>query len=273
MEQVSAQIGDARSEESVGHGLQRKGFGLIEAFTCAMPHQKGRPFYRQILRFFAGTFGSRIIELRGLEHLAIENDPFILAMNHTQKLEALFIPSTIGCVRKGKLVRFIADWNLQLIPGIRPIYRAGQVILLDRKPARPAFLNIFRPWLTDKEPAFEAAGRMLREGHSIGFFPEGTTNREPRKLLRGFNGAATLSLTEGIPVVPAGVRFPEHRSDKPIREFERMIIEFGTPMPAPEKTEKPNRRLVHQWHGDIMLGIARLSGKSWQPMASRKKHV
>lgn len=236
-----------------------------------MPGRAGRFRCRCVIRGLLMVFGGRFLELRGLEQLETRHDPFILALNHSQRLEALFIPALFGFLRGGRMVQFIADWNFLLIPGISSVYAAGDVIVLDRKPARPRFLNVLRPWLTPRTPAFERAAALLREGGSVGVFPEGTTNPDARRLLRGFSGVARLSLQTGAPVVPAGVRFPNHRGEGPIRELERMVIEIGPPMAAPERTESPNRRLVHEWHGAIMREIARLSGKEWHAGASRKK--
>lgn len=218
-------------------------------------------------------FRKNIHSLRGVSNIDPDQGPFILALNHTQKLEALFVPSTLSVLRNGEMIRFIADWNLMLVPGIFFVYRAGEVIVLDRKPAKPAFLNIFRPLLTHKMPAMERAANLLDQGHCVGIFPEGTTNSDPKQMLRGFYGAAQLSMTKGVPVVPAGIRFPFHEGDGPIKEMEPMEIEFGTAMPPPETNEKPKRRAVMTFHHAIMQEISRLSGKSWQPDFDRKKHV
>ena len=254
-------------------GDLRSSLKLREALLGHMPHQAGRPWSQLIVRGIAALFRRNILSFRGLSNIGIDRDPFILALNHTQKLEAPFVPATLSVLRQGKMIRFIADWNLMLVPGVYFVYRAGEVIVLDRKPAKPAFLNIFRPLLTDKIAASDRAAELIDEGHSIGIFPEGTTNADSRRLLRGFYGAAQLSITKGVPVVPGGIRFPFHRGDGPIREMEPMEIEFGEAMPPPEINEKPNRRVVMAFHHAVMQEISRLSGKSWQPESDRKKHV
>jgi 1-acyl-sn-glycerol-3-phosphate acyltransferase len=252
-------------------GRQRGGLGWIETLRAGLPHQRWRLHGHFVIRFVAAAFGRRVLRMSGLEHVGPDRDPFILALNHSQHLEALFVPATLGMLRQGKMIRFIADWNLQLVPGIWLVYRAGQVILLDRKPAKPAWLNIFRPLLTSKVPASERAAQLIDEGHSIGIFPEGTTNRDPRQLLRGFYGAAQLSITKGVPVVPAGIRFPRHQGDEPIGANEPMEIEFGPAINPPMVTERPKRKDLMAFHSVIMQEISRLSGKSWQAASSRRK--
>jgi 1-acyl-sn-glycerol-3-phosphate acyltransferase len=249
----------------------RGGVRWGEALRGRLEHQRGRPHGNVVIRSLAGLFGHRIRKISGLEHIGIDRDPFVLALNHSQYSEALFVPATLGIFRCGKMIRFIADWNLQLVPGIWLVYRVGQVIILDRKPAKPAWLNIFRPLLTVKTPASERAAQLLDEGHSIGIFPEGTTNRDPRNLLRGFYGAAQLSMTKGVPVVPGGIRFPGHQGAGPLAETEPMEIEFGPAMKPHVVAEKPKRKDLLAFHGAIMQEIARLSGKSWQADSSRRK--
>ena len=72
--------------------------------------------------------------------IAPAQDPFILVLNHNTKLEALLLPAFFLHARQGKALHFIADWNFKLVPGVAGIYRAGDVITLDRKPARPRWL-------------------------------------------------------------------------------------------------------------------------------------
>lgn len=234
-----------------------------------MPHKAGRPLARGVIRGLLLAFGNAVVRVQGLERIAPEHDPFILALNHSTKLEALFLPAFLLHARAGKPLHFIADWNLKLVPGIAFIYRAGDVITLDRKPARPRILNSLRPLLTDRVPAFTRAGERLAAGASIGIFPEGTTNRDPCRLLRGHHGAAKLSLQCGVPVVPAGVRFPSLRDAPRIPELAPLEFEFGAPLIPPAERDL-SAAAVRAWHARVMTEIARLSGKTWSN--ERKTH-
>jgi 1-acyl-sn-glycerol-3-phosphate acyltransferase len=234
-----------------------------------MPHKTGRPLARGVIRGLLLAFGKCIVRAQGLERIAAAHDPFILALNHSTKLEALFLPAFLLHQRGGKPLHFIADWNLKLVPGIACIYRAGDVITQDRKPARPRLLNVLRPLLTDRVPAFTRAAERLATGASVGIFPEGTTNRDPRRLLRGFHGAAKLSLQSGVPVIPAGVRFPQHEHADRIPELAPMEIEFGPPLVPPTERDL-TADAVRLWHARVMNEIARLSGKTWSN--ERKAH-
>ena len=73
----------------------------------------------------------------------------------------------------------------------------------------------------------------------------------------------------GVPVIPAGVRFPRHQDAARIPELAPMEIEFGVPLTPPAGRD-PSVAAVRAWHGRVMNEIARLSGKTW--FNERKTH-
>lgn len=257
----------APDRDSASSALARERGGaqpltVRDILGAPLAHKAGRPMARAVIRGLLLAFGRCIVQVRALERIAADRDPFILALNHSTKLEALFLPAFLLHARGGKPLHFIADWNFKLVPGIAAVYGAGDVIISDRKPARPRWLNVFRPLLTDRMPAFSRAAERLAAGASVGVFPEGTTNRDPRRLLRGFHGAARLSLQCGVPVVPAGIGFPRHGNTPRIRELAPMTIEFGEPLTPPSERNLSGSA-VRAWHARVMCEIARLSGKVW----------
>lgn len=264
----------AASSETPPHEAFSEGWhrpGIAEIWRRPLPRLP-RWLSRFLLRLIYGVLRRDIVNVHGLQYLRPNQDPFIVTMNHSTRLEALLFPILFAFERRGKLVRFIADWNFALIPGIATVLRAGETILLVRKPAKPAFLNVFRPWFERNGPAFERAAEVLRSGTPVGIFPEGTTNRHPTRLLRGFDGAARLSLETGAPVVPVGVRFPQQVAHQPIRDRSPMEIFIGQPLYPPQHGPAPSRDDVRTWHARIMQEIARLSGKSWDAGSTRRKH-
>lgn len=261
----SGSAGEARLRSAAGPR------GWQEIWAQPMPLLPKRR-QRLIMRSMLTLFGRDVVGIEGLEHLAPERDPFVMVMNHTTRLEALLLPILFAYHRRGKLVSFIADWNFALIPGIATIMREGESILLVRKPAKPAFLNVFKPWFARQGPAFERAARAIGAGRSVGIFPEGTTNRHPTRLLRGYDGAARLSLETGCPVVPVGVRFPGHPPDRPVPDRTPMEVVIGAPLVPAGPSVEPGREEVRAWHGEIMREIGRLSGKHWEPESARRKN-
>ena len=206
--------------------------------------------------------------IRGLEHVRSDLDPFVLALNHSTRFEAMALPALLLYHRKGRHVHFLADWNFQMIPGIGLLYRRSGAIVVMRKSARPRFLNALKPFYAHAEPSHERALKHLKAGRSVGIFPEGTVNRDPERLLRGRLGAARLSLEAGVPVVPGGIRLVSGEARRP-----RYELILGAPLtPAVRSAPTIARADVRDWHAVIMSEIARLSGKAWEPLPQEPRH-
>ena len=237
---------------------------MIATFRQPLPEQPSR-----LTRFCARglmALGRRhLLEVRGAENVAPELDPFVLVANHNQRFEAVLLPALLAFARRGRLVHFLADWPMFLVPPVGLLYRQAGVIAVAGKSARPAFLNVLRPLFAPAEPAHERALALLRRGRSIGFFPEGTMNRDPRRLLRGRSGAAKVAIAAGVKVVPVGISFPLHHGDGPIGDFEPMAIEFGSPIEPPAASPSA----VSLFHQQIFTRLAALCGKTYSPDAPR----
>jgi 1-acyl-sn-glycerol-3-phosphate acyltransferase len=229
---------------------------------------------RTLCRVLIGLLGHRIIDVRGLQHLAPEKDPFIIALNHTHRIEAMLVPALLMYYRGGKLIHFLSDWNFQLIPIVASIIRRCEPIIVTRKSARPRFLNVLKPLFEDPVPVVERTRQRLKAGAPVGMYPEGTLNRNPVQLLRGYHGTARLSLETGIPVVPVGIRFPEHHSSRPIPDRAKMAIHIGLSLQPPSRSPstEPSAQQVREWHEIIMKTISELSLKTWSVHNSRQKY-
>ena len=212
---------------------------------------------RWLLRGVAVAVCRNVRHVRGAEHVGIDRDPFILAINHSTRLEALALPALLMLLRGGRRVHFLADWNFRIIPGVGLLYSRSGAITVMRKSAKPRVLNALKPLFASPISSTEQARQHLIGGRSIGIFPEGTVNRDPECLLRGRFGAARLSLETGIAVVPTGLRFPAVPYGENIPELSLMDITFGPPLePTPAMT-------LPAWHAAIMTAISVVSGKSW----------
>ena len=209
----------------------------------------------------------QVLAIRGLEHVQPARDPFILALNHSTMAESLLVPALLMLHRGGRLIHFLADWNYGLIPGVGLLYRRGETILVTRKPARPRLLNALKPLYTHPLSALDRARLLLAIGRPVGIFPEAKINRNAHRLLPARRGAALLSLESGVPVVPAGIRFPGLESGGRIGDRAAMEVHIGAPLTPPSALTALAD--LYAWHDAIMSEIGRLCGKSYQSGARR----
>jgi len=81
---------------------------------------------------------------RGLESIAPDRGPFILTLNHSQRPEAVAVPTLAILSRGGKLIHFMADWAFLMVPFIGLLFQRSGTINIGSQSARPAWLNRFR---------------------------------------------------------------------------------------------------------------------------------
>lgn len=242
-----------------------------EILRWPLPHQCA--VNGALMRAVALLARHAVLWIRGLDHIAVTRDPFILALNHSTRVEAVTVPTLLMLHRGGRLIHFVADWNYSLIPGLRLIYRRAGTVLVTGKSARPAVLNVLKPRF-DPPSALERAHAHLAAGRSIGIFPEGRVNRASCRLLEGRRGAALLSLRTGAPVIAAGIRYPGIPADGFIPDTACMEVEIGAPMHLPAVTGRhPTRAELGARHALIMHEIARLSRKSWTSPTEEIHHA
>lgn len=222
---------------------------------------------RALLRAVMLVARRQVVTVTGIEHI-LAPQPFILALNHSTRREAVIVPAVLIFHRGGRLIHFWSDWVYRLVPVLGLILRRARTIVVITKPGRPRLLNLFKPFIAPREPAIEQARAHLLANRPIGVFPEGTVNRDRRRLLPGRHGAARLSLETGVPVVPAGIVFPDAPTGPgPIPERAAMEIRIGAPLVPPRLAgRRASPQEIRAWHATVMGEIARLSGKTWTPL-------
>jgi 1-acyl-sn-glycerol-3-phosphate acyltransferase len=221
-------------------------------------------FDRLLLRGIMLAARRRVLRVDGMEHI-LSPEPFILAFNHSTRREALLVPALLIFHRGGRLIHFWSDWMFRLMPGVGLMLSRAGTIVVTTKPARNRVLDLFRRFFIQPVAPLEQARALLATGNAVGAFPEGTTNRDPERLLPGRLGTARLSLETGMPILPAGIRFPGVPAGAPVPEGAAMEITIGAPLHPPRRPgSRPTLAEVRAWHGVMMGEIARLSGKSWQ---------
>ena len=177
----------------------------------------------------------------------------ILVSNHISAGDTFLLPSMIrrrvtfpakielfhGRGLKGRLL----SWFLTVV-GQRPMDRSGG-----------------RASASSMESVLE----ILRKGHLLGIYPEGTRSPDGR-LYKGKTGVARLVLQAGVPVIPVGMIDTELVPSRffKIPTMRRPKIRIGKPMDFSAYAQAGNDRDVLRWITDeIMNAVMELSGQEY----------
>jgi 1-acyl-sn-glycerol-3-phosphate acyltransferase len=145
----------------------------------------------------------------------VENVPkdsgFVLAANHTSNFDPwpLALP-----LWPRRYLRFMAKSELFSWP-LGPVITAGGAFPVRRGEG-------------DLE-AMEKAIGLVREGHAVVMFPEGTRRKKglrKKHTARPHTGAARIALEAGVPLVPAAIAGTDRLS-----RLERLRVRYGKPVP------------------------------------------
>jgi 1-acyl-sn-glycerol-3-phosphate acyltransferase len=127
----------------------------------------------------------------GQEHIPATGAA-ILAANHLAVMDSVILPSVVS-----RNVYFLAKDEYFLAPGLKGMlmkqvmYGLNQ-IPVDRSGGRKSLM------------ALDSALPVLRDGHVLGIYPEGTRSPDGR-LYRGRPGVAKLALDAPAPIIPVGI--------------------------------------------------------------------
>jgi 1-acyl-sn-glycerol-3-phosphate acyltransferase len=129
--------------------------------------------------------------------------------------------------------------------------------------------------------AFDEALRRLKDGETVGIFPEGSLSPAEGGLHSPRTGAARLALLTGAPVIPVGIHLERERIriyDARLNDDDEMIrwywhgpyaMTVGQPLHLEGDVE--DREGVHAASGDILEVIQRLAGQSEKRVANRSQ--
>jgi len=189
----------------------------------------------------------------GLDNVP-ETGPAILASNHQSVLDSVMM----GAVAP-RNVYFLAKDQYFRGPGLKGaalrnvMYGLNQ-IPVDRSGGRASLL------------ALDAALPVLRAGHVLGIYPEGTRSPDGR-LYRGRPGVAKLALDAPAPIIPVGLVGTErvHPIGNTLPRLGPDVeVRFGEPLDLTrwqggDVDSKGLRELTHQ----LMAAIRELTGQEY----------
>lgn len=195
----------------------------------------------------------------GMDHVP-ETGSAILASNHLSFSDSFFLP-----LMAPRQITFLAKAEYFTGKGIKGLISkafftgVGQVPI-DRSSGRAS------------EAAINTGVRVLREGHLLGIYPEGTRTADGR-LYRGRVGVARMALESGAEVIPVAM-IATYETQPPGRirpRLNRVGMRFGTPLDFSRYEGLDGDRFVLRSITDeIMYALMRLSRQEYVDMYATK---
>lgn len=126
------------------------------------------------------------------------------------------------------------------------------------------------------QAALDTAIRLLREGHLLGIYPEGTRSPDGR-LYKGKTGVARITLEAGVPVIPVAMIGTDRVNPIGSKMWRprRLEIRFGRPLDFSRYAGLSGDRFVERSITDeIMYALMELSGQEYVDVyAARAKEL
>jgi 1-acyl-sn-glycerol-3-phosphate acyltransferase len=190
--------------------------------------------------------------------------PALLVSNHLSFSDSFFLP----LVTKRRIT-FLAKQEYFTGKGIKGLLSkmfftgVGQVPI-DRSSGRAA------------EAAITTGVRILREGHMLGIYPEGTRTADGR-LYRGKTGVARMALEAQAPVIPVAM-IGTYEIQPPGRvrpAIRRVGVVFGDPLDFSRyEGMESDRFVLRSVTDEIMYALMEISGQEYVDMyATRAKEI
>lgn len=192
------------------------------------------PLYKGLLR----------VQVEGLDRVPVDGG-VLVAPNHIS-----FFDSIVMIQSMPRRTFFLGKAEYMTSWATAKLFPAMGMIPLEREQTRKAM------------DALEVAADVLRRGHPMVIYPEGTRSRDGL-LHKGHTGVAQLALMSGAKVLPVGLVGTD--DIQPIgarvpRPFRRATVRFGEPL-DPADYGGSSRRRRQMLTDDLMEAIRRLSGR------------
>ena len=172
----------------------------------------------------------------GVENIPAEGGA-VLCCNHISNMD----PIHLLCAQK-RHIYFMAKKELFRVGLFRWLLgKVMGVFAVDRK-------------ASDKDAVVHAI-RLVRDGHVMGIFPEGTRSKDGN-LARGKAGVAMIAARTGAPIIPCCIL--RKTKQRKLRLFCRTTVVFGTPIQPSELQLEGDRPDIRQATRLIMERIAAL---------------
>ena len=192
------------------------------------------PILRAVMHLLRSVILFRTLHVRGLDKVP-KSGPVLVVGNHIASLD----PPLTGAMIKRFDVHYMAKAEYFEIPKQRWIFKAYNAFPVVRH--------------SPDRHALKQALQILRDGHVLMMYPEGTRSRD-LQMHRPFAGAGFLARKSQVPIVPVAVWGSEGvlptGASWPKRAH--VHIEFGDPCLLPERNPD-GTRMTHQQSADYMM--------------------
>jgi 1-acyl-sn-glycerol-3-phosphate acyltransferase len=198
-------------------------------------------------------------EVEGKENIPAEGGA-LLASNHLAVADSFFLPLMLS-----RRVTFPAKLEYFTQPGVKGKFKKwfftgmGQ-IPIDRSGGAAA------------QAALDTGIRLLREGHLLGIYPEGTRSPDGR-LYKGKTGLARMVLESRVPVVPVAMFGTDKANPIGSKMWRphKIRIKIGKPMDFSRYEGLSGDRFVERSITDeIMYALMELSGQEYVDIYAAK---
>ena len=180
------------------------------------------------------------------------NGAVIIASNHLSFSDSIFMPLVVP-----RNVTFLAKSEYFTSPGLAGFIKKLTFIALGQVP-------IDRSGGKRSEAALLTGLRLLKEGHCIGIYPEGTRSPDGR-LYKGRTGIARLAIESGAPIIPVAMfnTAELQPTGQVVPKVRRVEMVFGEPIYL--DGDSTDLALLRTLTNQLMEKIAQLSKQEYVP--------
>jgi 1-acyl-sn-glycerol-3-phosphate acyltransferase len=178
------------------------------------------------------------------------NGAVIIASNHLSFSDSIFMPLVVP-----RNVTFLAKSEYFTSPGLAGFIKKLTFIALGQVP-------IDRSGGKRSEAALLTGLRLLKEGHCIGIYPEGTRSPDGR-LYKGRTGIARLAIESGAPIIPVAMfnTAEIQPTGQVVPKVRRVEMVFGEPIYL--DGDSTDQALLRTLTNQLMEKIAQLSKQEY----------
>jgi len=190
-------------------------------------------------------------KVTGLRHVP-SSGAVIIASNHLSFSDSIFMPLVVP-----RSVTFLAKSEYFTSPGLKGFIKKITFIALGQVP-------VDRSGGKRSEAALLTGLGLLKDGHCIGIYPEGTRSPDGR-LYKGRTGIARMAIESGAAVVPVAMfnTAEIQPTGQVVPKVQRVEMIFAEPMYFTGDSTDP--AVLREATNKIMDVIAAMSGQIYVP--------